>query len=351
MGRMPTVDDVARVANVSRQTVSNVLNSPTIVRDGTRARVQLAIDELGYRPHASARRLRTAKSSTIGVRLDPLRDGISGAVLDRFVHKLADQADLRDLRVMIFTADGHDDELAHIRRLRDGSDVDAFVLIGTDHGDSRISWLVDNRVPFVSFGRPWGAEHPDPRHRWVDVDGRSGVRDAVVQLRAAGAQRVAWIGWPSPSGTGDERHAGWVEACGLDDGARARYSAATEDGVAEGSRCAERMLAESEPPDAIICASDSLALGATMAAQAAGRSDLPVVGFDNTPVAAAVGLSSIDQPLDEVVAAALTLLFGEHGSDVLPNPDSNEEPTHRLLVPRLVERRSSHLTLGGNTGA
>lgn len=351
MGRMPTVDDVARVAQVSRQTVSNVLNSPDVVREGTRERVQRAIDELGYRPHASARRLRTRKSSTIGVRLDPLRDGISGAVLDRFVHKLAEQADARDLRVMIFTADGHEDELAHIRRLRDGSDVDAFVLIGTDHGDSRISWLIDNRVPFVSFGRPWGAEHPDPRHRWIDVDGRAGVRDAVDQLRASGARRVAWIGWPSPSGTGDERRAGWVEACGLDEADRDRYSAITEDGVPEGSRCAEGMLALAEPPDAIICASDSLALGALMAAQAAGRPDLPVVGFDNTPVAAAVGLSSIDQPLDEVVAAALALLFGEHGGDVLPNPHSDEEPTHRLLVPRLVERRSSHLSLGGNPGA
>lgn len=351
MGRMPTVDDVAQAAQVSRQTVSNVINSPEIVRETTRQRVQEAIDRLGYRPHASARRLRTRKSSTIGVRLDPLRDGISGAVLDRFVHKLAEQADARDLRVMIFTADGHADELAHIRRLRDGSDVDAFVLIGTDHGDSRIAWLVENRVPFVSFGRPWGAEAPDPHHRWVDVDGRAGVRDAVQHLRANGADRVAWIGWPSPSGTGDERRAGWEESCVLEGADRADLAIATEDGVTEGRRAAAALLELPAPPDAIVCASDSLALGATMAAQAAGLARLPIVGFDNTPVAAAVGLSSIEQPLDEVVAAALTLLFGEHGDDVRPNPDSDEEPGHRLLVPRLVERRSSHLALDGNPGA
>ena len=118
MARMPTVDDVALAAQVSRQTVSNVMNAPGIVREQTRTRVQEAIDRLGYRPHASARRLRTRKSSTIGLRLDPLRDGISGAVLDRFVHKLAEQADARNLRVLIFTADGVDDEVAHIRRLR-----------------------------------------------------------------------------------------------------------------------------------------------------------------------------------------------------------------------------------------
>ncbi len=351
MERMPTVDDVARAANVSRQTVSNVLNSPAIVREDTRLRVQRAIDDLGYRPNASARRLRTQRSATIGLRLDPLRDGISGAVLDRFVHKLAEQADARDLRVMIFSASGHDDELAHIRRLRDGSDVDAFVLIGTDHGDERSQWLIDHGVPFVSFGRPWGAPSPDPRHRWVDVDGRAGVRDAVTRLRERGAQRVAWIGWPSPSGTGDERAAGWREACGLPPAVADALSRATEDGVPEGRAAATALLALPEAPDAIVCASDSLALGALMAAQAAGLGELPIVGFDNTPVAAAVGLSSVDQPLDEVVAATLELLFGERGGAVLPNPNSNEEPTHRLLVPRLVERRSTHLPLDGNPGA
>ncbi|BAU31184.1 LacI family DNA-binding transcriptional regulator [Microcella alkaliphila] len=351
MGRMPTVDDVAQAAGVSRQTVSNVLNSPAIVRETTRERVERAIADLGYRPHASARRLRTRRSSTIGIRLDPLRDGISGAVLDRFVHKLAEQADARDLRVMIFTADGPDDELAHIRRLHDGSDVDAFVLIGTVHGDVRQQWLIEHRVPFVSFGRPWGGDLADPRHRWVDVDGRAGVRDAVNRLRASGAERVAWIGWPSPSGTGDERRAGWAEACGLDGATQAALSRSTEDGVEQGAALARELLSGATAPDAIVCASDSLALGALMAATAAGRPDLPIVGFDNTPVASAVGLSSVDQPLDEVVAAALELLFGESGGDVRPNPDSNEEPTNRLLVPRLVERRSSHLALGGTTGA
>ena len=159
MERMPTVDDVALAASVSRQTVSNVINSPEIVRESTRLRVQEVIDRLGYRPHASARRLRTRTSSTIGLRLDPLRDGISGVVLDRFVHKLAEQADDRGLRVMIFTATGPEDELAHIRRLRDGSDIDAFILIATFHGDPRISWLIEHEVPFVSFGRQIGRAH------------------------------------------------------------------------------------------------------------------------------------------------------------------------------------------------
>ena len=58
--------------------MSNVLNSPEIVRDDTRERVKQAIAELGYRPHAAARRLRTRRSSTIGIHLDPYSGGISG---------------------------------------------------------------------------------------------------------------------------------------------------------------------------------------------------------------------------------------------------------------------------------
>ncbi|MDQ1513494.1 MAG: hypothetical protein QOC59_1336, partial [Microbacteriaceae bacterium] len=74
MRRLPTVTDVATAAGVSRQTVSNVLNSPAIVRAETRERVERVIAELNYRPHASARRLRTRLSETIGVRLDPVAD-------------------------------------------------------------------------------------------------------------------------------------------------------------------------------------------------------------------------------------------------------------------------------------
>jgi DNA-binding LacI/PurR family transcriptional regulator len=72
VAQLPTIEDVARAANVSRQTVSNVLNAPEIVKPDTRSRVEDAISTLGYRVHASARRLRTRQSSTIGIRLDPM---------------------------------------------------------------------------------------------------------------------------------------------------------------------------------------------------------------------------------------------------------------------------------------
>ncbi|HMO09989.1 MAG TPA: LacI family transcriptional regulator, partial [Actinotalea sp.] len=62
------------------------------------------IDELGYRPHAAARQLRTRRSRVLGLRLEPTRDGINGAVLDRFTHALTEQAQIRGYRIMLFTA-------------------------------------------------------------------------------------------------------------------------------------------------------------------------------------------------------------------------------------------------------
>jgi len=348
MAQLPTVEDVARVAGVSRQTVSNVINTPGIVKETTRARVQHAITELGYRPHASARRLRTQKSSTIGIRMEGFKDGVSGAVLDRFLHALTEQADARDMRLLLYTAETPEQEIAQFARLRDGADVDALVLTSTFHNDPRTEWLIDNGMPFVTFGRPWGIDDMnDPSHRWVDIDGYEGVREAAQYLTGEGAQRIGFIGWPSPSGTGDERRRGWLDGARISGVDVAALSIATTDGVPEGSRATLELLSRANPPDALICASDSLALGAMMATTGSG---LPIVGYDNTPVAAAVGLSSIDQPLAEAAASSLELLFGASGSNLVSAQTISEEPKHRLLAPRLVVRRSSHLAPGETTG-
>ncbi|WP_416395520.1 MULTISPECIES: LacI family DNA-binding transcriptional regulator [unclassified Curtobacterium] len=327
MSHPATVADVALAAGVSRQTVSNVLNRPEVVRPTTLSRVQAAIDDLGYRPHASARRLRTRQSSTLGVRLEPVH-GISGAVLDRFLHALVDSADERGMRILLFTATDVDDELAHIERLVEGSDVDGFVLSSTFHGDPRAVWLGTRDIPFVTFGRPWGLPDMDAApHPWVDVDGRAGVHDATAHLLARGHRRIGFLGWPSPSGQGDERRRGWqdaMRAAGLPEDAGLTCG----DDVTAATATVADALRHGEGFDALVCASDTLALGARFALGAA----VPVVGYDDTPVAEAVGISSVEQPLVEVASAAVELLMGA-GRTVLPASTG-----HRLLAPRVVWR-------------
>ena len=332
MVKAPTVDDVARVAGVSRQTVSNVVNSPHIVRPQTRERVESAIAELGYRPHAAARMLRTRRSSTIGVHLDPYAGGISGVVLDRFVHALTERASDRDMRVLVYAARSPEEEVARLADLREGGEVDAVIVTGTFRGDPRTGWLIEHGLPFVSFGRPWGEDDVDvPAHLWVDVDGAAGTSAATRHVQRTAGGRVAFLGWPEGSGTGDDRERGWREA----GGGGPRW--AVEESVGAARAAVAAALAKGEAVHGIVCASDSLAVGAHLAAVAAGRPDLPIVGFDNTPAAEALGLSSVEQLPEKVAAGALELLMGATGSIVAPRPAASGS-AHVLVEPRLVVR-------------
>lgn len=328
----PTVQDVAAKAGVSRQTVSNVLNTPDIVRPATRERVLAAIDELGYRRHGAARRLRLRRSSTIGIRLDPYVGGISGVVLDRFVHAVTERASARGMRMLVYSARTPEEELVQLAELWESSEIDAAIITGTVQDDPRVPRLDARGVPFVSFGRPWGTDDiADPRHLWVDVDGAAGTRAATRHARGFGA-RIAFLGWPPGSGTGDDRERGWREEMG----SAASLRLTAREGVAPARQAVEAALAQGFDADAIVCVSDSLAVGAVLALNAAGRR-IPVTGFDNTPTADALGFSSVEQRPEDVASGVLTLLMGATGDVVVPRrPVAGS--AHVLIEPRLVAR-------------
>jgi DNA-binding LacI/PurR family transcriptional regulator len=328
MAEKVTIATVARRAQVSRQTVSNVINAPHIVREETRRRVEEAIAELGYRANQAARQMRTGRSRLVAVRIEPTRDGINGWVLDRFLHGLTEAAAVQGYRVMLYTADQHKDEISTYEDLLAAYELDAFVLHGTDHGDPRPQWLTERGVPFVTFGRPWDAPHD---RSWVDIDGAAGTGQVTRRLIEAGHRRIAFIGWPPGSGTGDDRRAGWsreLVACGMAPDLDAR----TQDGVDQGEACAAELLALHAPPTALVCASDSLAVGAL---RAVGDHGTAVAGFDDTPVAQAVGLTSVSQPLPEAAANCMEMLTHLLDGD----PAGAQAPV--LLVPSLVVRKTA----------
>ncbi len=339
MRALPTIIDVATHAGVSRQTVSNVLNYPDRVRPDTKQRVEAAIAALGYRPHVAARRLRTQRSATLGVRLDRAGDGISGAVLDGFLHALTEHAAAAQHSILLYTADSAEQEIEAFRRLRDAAAVDAFVLTSTFHGDPRTEWLVEQHVPFVTFGRPWGAEAGGvPRHPWVDVDGRRGVFAATADLLERGYRDIAFLGWPSPSGTGDDRRSGWFDAMRTltdsPDCSQLRDLRCL-DGVGQAVALMSALVERGDRPDAIVCASDALALGARLAT----GQHIPVVGFDNTPVAAAMGMSSVDQSLEAVAAEIITAVTEAIAGVAVSTAGVLVEP---VFVPRYDQEFGAH---------
>jgi DNA-binding LacI/PurR family transcriptional regulator len=306
-GGPPTLETVAAVAGVSRQTVSNALHRPDRLAASTRDKVLQAVRATGYRPSLAARQLATRRAHAIAVRADLPQDGISGLVLDSFFHGLAEAGQRHGHRVLLYAEQPHEDaEMALVEDLLGSGAADAIVLTATNVHDARPGHLAALGHTFCAFGRPWGAD--EPPHDWVDVDGAAGTAAAVAHLVARGARRVGFLGWPDDAATGADRRAGWLRgltAHGLDG---EPVEAACENSSESALRCTTELLTRPDAPDALVCASDTLALGAHRAAAEAGR-DLLVVGFDATPVTAALGLTSVAQPVREAALVCLDLLL------------------------------------------
>lgn len=330
-----TLADVARVAGVSTQTVSNALNAPEKLRPATLQRVIHVVDSLGYRPNRHARSLRTAAARAIGVRSqEPVDHG--APLQDRFLHALAEEARVRDYLLVLFST--HlEDELNGYADLVRANAADAFVLTDSHREDPRPDVLTTLGVPFVAFGRPWQAEQRCT-HPWVDVDGAAGTRLAVDHLASRGYRSIGFLGWPEGSETGDDRARGWADAVrdrGLTCGPLVR---ACND-VDEAATAVATVLDTDGTPDAIVCVSDTLAAGVYRALAARGHQPgvhLAVVGFDDGPVATMlpVPLTTVSQPVERVARVVMDML------DALIAGEAPDESAV-LLEPTLTVRAST----------
>ncbi|KAA1428307.1 LacI family DNA-binding transcriptional regulator [Nocardioides antri] len=330
----PTLADVAERAGVSRQTVSNAVNNPDLLRAETLARVQDAIQALGYRPNRAARHLRTRASQLIGLRMSPAQEFTANAAMDRFVHALVEESREAGYHVLLFSGGPGKPETTAADLVRgydellSSTAVDAFIVTDTYLGNPQTRWLSERRAPFVAFGRPWA--DPDATHRWVDVDGAAGVALATQHLVDRGHERIAWLGWSETSFIAADRQAGWERVVAASGRPTDGLAVCVVDTVDAG-RDASAALLDGAAPTAIVCASDTLAVGVlhTLAQRGLhpGR-DVAVVGFDDSQVAQVVphGLTSVRQPLEQValelVRALESLLAREpyDGSGVLLSP-------------------------------
>ena len=328
----PTLATVAQAAGVSRQTVSNALNSPDLLRPDTLLRVQQAIDELGYSPNRAARSLRTRASRLVGLRVDPAVEDSANALMDRFVHSLVERAEVAGYHVLLFTSGGDHAATAPYDELLRSAAVDAFVVTDTFRGNPHAAWLSSRGVPFVAFGRPW--DDPSAGHPWVDVDGRAGAVLAVDHLVERGHSRVAWVGWQKGSFIGEDRRSGWVTRMHEHALSTSRLSARGDDTVEFGARAAHALLDVSaeDRPTAFLCASDTVAMGVLRALDSiglrAGR-DVAVVGFDDSLAAQVCtpALTSVRQPLEQVAVEVVAYLDGLLAHRPIPDPGCVLTPT------------------------
>ncbi|RMB60034.1 LacI family DNA-binding transcriptional regulator [Tessaracoccus antarcticus] len=330
MSGRPTLSSIASALGLSHQTVSNAINRPDALRPETLQRVLDEIARTGYVPSTAARQLASKRSRLFAFRVRPAPNGLHGQVVDNLLHAVTERAAAMGYHLLVFAAQDDADEVAQIERLRATSNIDGVVLTDTTSQDIRPGRLTRTGIPLVAFGRPWGQ---DSSHPWVDVDGAAGCRMATEQLLHRGAGRVGFLGWPQGSGVGDDRVSGWrqalVAAGAHDDGDR--WLGRCLDEVSLARAMAHDLRADGV--DALVCASDTLALGARAAFRESGLDTSRVVGFDDSPVAALTGLSSIRQPVEQVADFCVQRLL-----------DADAVPRTRILEPTVVFRSGDFVT-------
>ncbi|MCI1901867.1 MAG: LacI family transcriptional regulator [Bifidobacteriaceae bacterium] len=353
---MVSIRDVAKVAGVSHQTVSNVLNTPEIVSEATRERINKAIKLLGYKPNAAARRLRSGHSDVIALGIAPGSDHAPSPIFDSFMHQLAAAAGNDGKKVMLYAKTDQEHDIALFESLQEQSDVDAIVLSGLEDQDARPKWLLEHQQLFALFGRPWNIELDQAGQiPWVDVDGFSGMKEITKRLIEAGRTHIGYVGWEPSTGVATDRYDGWKAAL---DEAHFDYAAnpyeletwteSVEEELGAGLDATATLYERHPDLDAIVCPSDNIAVGALLASSRLTKyavvddarnstiADRPIIvtGFDNSRLARSFAFPSVSQPLDQVADELVRMI-----REILKGVKVTNEPRwHRLFKPSVVWR-------------
>jgi LacI family transcriptional regulator len=337
-----TLEEIAKLAGVSRSTVSRVVNDQPNVREHVRERVWQVIRDTGYQPHAAARSLVTRRSHIISVVIpesvtilftEPFfvlfLSGVTGACNTNRYH----------LMLSLFN-DPTGEEDMYRRVVRSGY-VDGVIISSIHMDDPLVPKLLRDGIPFVMAGR-----HPDERVSYVDVDNVTASRMAVEHLIHLGHRRIATITGPLSMASGEDRLEGYRQALETH---RIPVDAAliVEGDFTEGSGRAATQRLLSSSPTAIFAASDSMAVGALKVLREVDLrvpEDVALVGFDDVPLASAVepALTTVRQPIERLGSMAAELLL-----NLLEHPLDEQAPAHKIVLPAKLVVRDSCGALAG----
>jgi LacI family transcriptional regulator len=336
---MSTISDVAKRAGVSAMTVSRVVNGTGYTSAATRARVETAIEELGYVPNALARQLRSKRTQTIAL----VVSDISNPFFTTIARGVEDYCVGHGFSVMYCNTDESAAEEEQYLLMLIERQVDGVLLVPARSSGASFRLLQAHRMPVVVLDRRIAARNVDS----VRTDSEAGAYGLARHLIEAGHRRIAVLTGRRAISTSVDRVAGCrraLEEAGLTlPEALVRYGDYNFGRLnhADGHRMAQEVLAvEAERPTAFFCANNFIAYGAIRALRDAGLrvpDDVSVVTFDDLPEEwlAEPFLTCAAQPAYEI---------GHRGAMLLLDQISgHHEPTGRSVVLpfELIIRRSS----------
>ena len=326
-----TIRDVARAATVSVATVSRVMNASAAVRPDTRRRVLEAARALRFHPNGAARSLSTQRSHALGVILPDL--------YGEFFSELLRGMDLtaqRHEHHLLVSSSHHDRRgLAMAVRAMHGR-VDGLLVMAPDVDGGELLELLPSRIPTVLLGGAETVRLPS-EVRTLTVDNHGGAREMTRHLLGLGHRRIGFIAGAVRNVDAGERERGYRSALRP---ARVTPAGLTVRGdftEAGGWRGARALLALADPPTAIFCANDAMAIGALSALRAADVEvprQMVVVGFDDVPVAKFLNppLTSVRVGIAEVGERAVSLVLADLDERAPPRSRRHEVMPTALVV-------------------
>jgi len=324
-----TLKEVAMRAGVSPSAVSRSFTIGASVSPKTRAKVERAAAELGYAPNALASSLTTGRTKLIGLIANNFHNPLILEVFDLFTRGLQD----RGLRPLLVNLSDATDPAASLRMLRQYS-VDGVIVASSTLPSSFAKAFRNAGLPVVhAFGR--AATAPDVHV--VGIDNVACGQMAAGALLQRGYTRVAFLGGPAAATSTQDRAAGFLAALEGHPAVEVRASYATDYTFDAGRAEMERLLAGT-PAQAYFCGDDLLAVGALCAIEEVGLSvpgDIGLIGLNDMEMARwqTIGLTTIRQPVAEIIAAAIDLVVA-----TIATPDL--QPEVRLFPCRVIDRRT-----------
>ena len=303
-----TLEDIGRLAGVSRSTVSRVINDQASVRPDVRARVQEVITRTGYSPNVAARSLVSGRSGVIGLVIPSrVHSLFEDPYFPRLIQGISAASNQSGNTLSLFLFQNEEEESEIYPRVVTSGVLDGLIITATRMADPLLARMAGGEIPIVMVGRP-----DSEGISYVDVDNRGGARNAAAHLCDLGYQRIGLISAPISTTAGVDRLDGFVEGLAIRGMALPPTLRADGDFSETGGYQAMQQLIP-DKPDAVFVASDTMAVGALRALRDAGvrvPQDMALMGFDGLPASenSTPALTTVRQPVAETGARAVQIL-------------------------------------------